>query len=58
MKISCVTASVLSARAVSLRVERERERVDSMGMQELALNGLMSPKASYCLQRAGVAGVP
>lgn len=46
MKISCVTASVLSARAVSLRVERERRRVDSMGMSPelMPTNGLMLPQ--------------
>lgn len=46
MKISCVTASVLSARAVSLRVERERRRVDSMGMSTelMPTNGLMLPQ--------------
>ena len=44
-KISCVTALVLSARAVSLSVEQER-CVDSMGLSpELMLtNGLMLPQ--------------
>ena len=48
--ISCVTALVLSARAVSLSVERER-CVGSMGMSpELMLtNGLMLPQ-DCCLQ--------
>ena len=46
MKSSCVTASVLSARAVSPSVERERRCVDSMGMSPelMPTNGLMLPQ--------------